>query len=47
MKVENVLVLPFNDKFAKIKNLFRMMNVNLVFSFKNILKVSLLLMSKK
>ena len=29
------MVLPFNDKFAKLKNLFRIINANLVFSFKN------------
>ena len=47
MKIKNIFVLPSNDKFANIKNLFRMMNVNLLFSFRNNLKVSLLLMLQK
>ena len=33
IKIENVLVLPFNDKLANIKIPFRIINVNLVFSF--------------
>ena len=37
-KMENILVLPFNEKLMKIKYLFKIINVDLVFSFKNTLK---------
>ena len=34
MKIGNMLVLPFNKKLAKTKNIFKMIIVNLVSSFK-------------
>ena len=30
--------MPYNDRLAKIKHLFKIININLVFSFKNTIK---------
>ena len=38
MKIENILLFPFNEKLAKTKVLSRMINVNFEFSFDNNLK---------
>ena len=41
-KLENILVLPFNENFMKIKNLLKTFNINVIFSFKNTLKSTLI-----
>ena len=37
-KLENILVLPFNKNFMKVKNLLKAFNINVVFSFNGTLK---------
>ena len=37
-KFENVLVLPYNENLVKIKSLLKCLNINLIFSFGNVIK---------
>ena len=38
VNISNLLVLPFNNNFFEIRNLLKLLNINVVFSFENNLK---------